>query len=107
MNSSGATIVALLLLALTLPPESEAITWRVKTDGELLQDVVDGAAEGDTVLVDAGIYPGPLNIATRLTVLGASPTGDDTAKPVIDAGGHGRGFSQYITSVVCPGGVTA
>ena len=57
-------LLAVLVLApslgLALLPEADARTWRVEKDGSgdytVIQDAVDAAAEGDTILIGPGEY---------------------------------------------------
>lgn len=59
----GPLVAALVLapsLGLALLPEADARTWRVERDGSgdyiVIQDAVDAAAEGDTILIGPGEY---------------------------------------------------
>lgn len=59
----GPLLAALVLapsLGLALLPEADARTWRVERDGSgdyvVIQDAVDAAAEGDTILIGPGEY---------------------------------------------------
>jgi hypothetical protein len=59
----GPLLAALVLapsLGLALLPQAEARTWRVEKDGSgdytVIQDAVDAAAEGDTILIGPGEY---------------------------------------------------
>jgi nitrous oxidase accessory protein len=60
-GSRAPKVLALLLLALT--SEASAAT---------LQQQINGAAPNESILVPAGIHPGPLTIGKPLTLIGAS-----------------------------------
>ncbi len=67
---------ALLVLALSSPLAAQA-TWTVDDDGPAdfatLQAAVDAAADGDTILVRAGLYPGAVIDGKGLVIQGEGP----------------------------------
>jgi pectin methylesterase-like acyl-CoA thioesterase len=72
----GKLIVRSLLLAgafLTVIPHSlAASTWNVPSDFPTIQAAIDGAAAGDTIIVDAGFYHESLSWFDKdLTLQGA------------------------------------
>ena len=76
-----ASLAALLVFA--APAWADTIS--VPRDYKTIQEAVDAAARGDTVLVAAGVYNETVTIAKALTLCGAGP--DQT---IIDGGGKGH-----------------
>jgi hypothetical protein len=75
------------LTLLALVPLAAAETVTVPGDFETIQAAVDGAADGDTIVVKKGTYAEAVTVANRhdLTLVGKG-------KPVVDATGHFSGF---------------
>jgi nitrous oxidase accessory protein len=90
-----AVLVALTagLVTLGAGRDAAAQTWLVGgTDGRAtIQEAVDRAAEGDTVLVRPGRYAGPLMVRTRVELVGQ-------AGAVVDGGGRGT-----VVTLAAPG----
>ncbi|MTI42736.1 DUF4214 domain-containing protein, partial [Roseibium hamelinense] len=59
----------------------------VVADGESIQDAIDGAPEGATIVVEAGTYSESLTIDKAVTLVGQPDLGGNN--PVIDTGGAG------------------
>ena len=61
-----------------------------------IQSVIDGAHDGDVIVVSPGLYRGNLNIDKSVVLLG-------DGSPVLDAGGRGSAVSLTIGGVVIDG----
>ena len=86
-------MVALPLLALVHPPTAHAATVRVPADEPTIQQGINAAAYGDTVLVAPGTYTGPTN--RNLEFHGVDRVLRSEAGPaqtIIDCQRVGRGF---------------
>ena len=88
--------LALSALVLLTAPRAQAAKLGVPAQYGSIHDAIAAAGDGDTIVIDEGVYPEPMNISfrTNLTVKGKG-------KVVIDAGGAANalyvGFSSGIT----------
>lgn len=64
-----AGLAAILAASLALPAQARQIAV---APGAALQPVIDGAAEGDVIILEAGTHQGPVTIDRRLTLQGES-----------------------------------
>jgi nitrous oxidase accessory protein len=92
----GFALLCLLRLALVNPAAGQAAgetTWVVSPQGPLttIQQALELAAPGDTILVKAGAYAGPLVVDKSVRLVGEG-------RPVIDGGGVGM-----VVSMTAPG----
>ena len=71
-NSGRLAAAGLSALGLLLPAAAQAAIWNYSTaSAESLQQVIDGAASGDTIDIAAGTYDGvAVTINTPLTIIG-------------------------------------
>ena len=74
-------VVPVLLAALLVGQTARAATWRAPVGH--LQQVVDGAAAGDTVVVEPGVHTGNLVLSKALVLRGREGA-------VLDAAGYGH-----------------
>jgi NosR/NirI family nitrous oxide reductase transcriptional regulator len=75
----GATVIFFLLSI----PQLYGETWTVGKGNLSLQEMIAEAIDGDTLHVEPGVYPGPVMISKRITVLGSEGS-------IIDGGGKGH-----------------
>ncbi len=68
--------------------------------GESIQSAIDGADEGDVVVVQSGVYRENLIVDKPLTLVGESADG---GRPVIDAGGSEDGITLKADGVTVRG----
>ena len=85
-----------LLVLLLIPALSYGAIWHVPVDYPTIQDAVDAAGDGDTILIGDGVYSGPGNIgiqwdATIKHLVIMSENGRDHC--TIDCMEEGRGFA--------------
>ena len=85
------------ILALLFAYSASAATLTVNTSGGAMytkiQDAIDDASAGDTILVDSGTYFENVNVTKRLFLRGGDNGG---AKPILDA--YGTGGNVIILS---------
>lgn len=93
-SSSAASGAALVLLGVLAPSAAFAETFRVLADGTgqfgTIQEAIDAASDGDTVLVGPGTWEEALAVGDTTLTLEAS---DGAATTVIDGGGEGEAIS--------------
>ena len=76
----GTTIIALLLLV----GGAGAATITVNDSDDTIQDAIDSASEGDTILVYSGTYEGDVNVDKQLILRGVD---NGSGMPVVNGGG--------------------
>jgi nitrous oxidase accessory protein len=82
------SVLSLVLITMSTPNASAA-TWDVYPGpGTPLQDAIDDASAGDTILVHAGLYQEIIQVGKTLTIIGDSKT-----NTTID----GQGIDTVIT----------
>ncbi|OPX79022.1 MAG: hypothetical protein A4E45_00982 [Methanosaeta sp. PtaB.Bin039] len=86
-----------LVLALSSPMQAGSSVVR---PGESIQSAIDKAQDGDTVLVDSGVYREHVVVDKRVTI-----KGNDTGAgvPVVDGGGRGSAITVSTGGVVLLG----
>lgn len=81
-------VFGILALILSLVGSADAATWTVDDSGGAnymrIQDAIDNASVGDTILVYSGTYYENVNVNKQLVLHGIDNGSD---KPVVDAGG--------------------
>lgn len=101
MNSSGTKIIKMtgtaILLVFLLAGSSESATWTVDDNGKAnysqIQDAIDNASAGDTILVYSGTYYGNMDFNKQLTILGIDNGG---GKPVVNSG---KNYSVFAVNL--------
>lgn len=68
--------------------------------GESLQQAINIAGPGDTIVVHGGLYRGPISVTKRLVLSGLD---DGNGMPVIDAGGRGSAITLLVEGSVLEG----
>ncbi len=103
-NILGAVI--LLFLGIMAGPASAA-TWTVDDSGGAnytkIQDAINNASNGDTILVYSGTYYENVDVNKQLTLRGVDNSGEE---PVINAGGSGSAITLSAGNSILEG-VTA
>ncbi|MFZ3383318.1 MAG: NosD domain-containing protein [Candidatus Methanoperedens sp.] len=65
-----------------------------------IQDAIDNASEGDTILVDSGTYYENVNVTRQITLRGIDRDG---VKPIIDANKNGNGIILSADLIIVEG----
>ncbi|MFZ3167642.1 MAG: NosD domain-containing protein [Candidatus Methanoperedens sp.] len=90
----------ILALILSLIGSAGAATWTVDDSGGAdymrIQDAIDNASAGDTILVYSGTYYENVNVSKKLTLLGIG-------KPVVDARGIGSAVTLSMDGTTLDG----
>jgi len=60
----------MILLIVFFSSPVYATTWHVPADFDSLSTAMDVAQDGDTILIEAGTYPGPFSLVKDLTLVG-------------------------------------
>lgn len=86
--------LAALFLAAFVPQDRPGATLRVPGDHPTVQAALDAARDGDTVLVEPGVYPVSLKVARKSVTLASrfatSRDPKDAEATVLDGGGSGK-----------------
>lgn len=69
-------------------------------DYSRIQDAIDNASAGDTILVHSGIYYENINVNKKLTILGLDTVGYN---PVVDSGSSGNAITLNIDEIILEG----
>ncbi len=92
--------VGITMLALLLVGGAGAMTITVNTSGSgdysRIQDAIDNASSGDTILVYSGTYYENVNVSKQLTLRGIG-------NPVVDAGGSGSAITLAADGITLEG----
>ena len=84
------TLAAAVALVVSVGVSAAAITWTVDDDGGAdftkIQDAVDAASDGDTIIVYNGTYYENVNINKQLTLEGVD-------MPIVNAGWSGSAIA--------------
>jgi parallel beta-helix repeat protein len=86
-----------VLLLLLFTGSTEAATWTVDDSGKAnyaqIQDAIDNASAGDTILVNSGTYYENVDVNKQLTLLGIDNGG---GKPVVNGG---KNYSVFAVTL--------
>jgi len=92
----GSLALGLLLLLSVCVPMAAAAEHTVAPSGaefQSIQDAIDWASEGDTILVESGTYPENIVLRQKVALLGVDSGG---GLPVVDAGQRGTGIDIRV-----------
>ena len=98
---------SLLLLAAAMPAAAVAATLAVPP-GERVQDAIDRTADGDTIALVAGVYPGDLDFrgkAVHVRGVGAATVLRGTGRGPVVRFARGEGRGAVLDSVTVTGGL--
>lgn len=94
----------ILALILSLVGSAGAATWTVDDSGGAnftrIQDAIDNASAGDTILVYSGTYYENVNVNKQLFLKSIDNGGD---KPIVDAGGSGSAITLSAGNTMLEG----
>ena len=85
-----------IMVAAALPVESRAETIRVSPESQSLSEVLESAKNGDTIILSAGVYSGPLVIDKSIILQGESGA-------TIDGQGQGHAIKVLAPDTVVRG----
>jgi parallel beta-helix repeat protein len=91
-----------LMILILLTTSADAATWNVAPSSEpgidytRIQDAINAAATGDTILARSGTYLENVNVNKQLTLQGVGA-------PVVDAGGLGRAITLNTDGCILDG----
>ena len=92
--------VRMIVLGLLLSGSANAMTVTVNASGggdsTRIQEAIDNASAGDTILVSNGIYYENVNVTKQLTLRGIG-------NPVVDAGGSGSAITLSANGIALGG----
>ncbi len=96
-KAAHALAVLAVMTSLSIPHAASAQTWTVGTEAyPTIASVMEKAADGDTILVKKGVYPGPLEITKSVRMEGQD-------HPILDGGGKGTVVTIKAPDVVLRG----
>lgn len=94
----------ILVLILSLAWSAGAATWTVDDSGGAdfinIQDAIDNASAGDTILVYSGTYYENVNVSRQLVLKGIDNGG---GKPVVEAEGNDKAITLSANGVILEG----
>jgi parallel beta-helix repeat protein len=99
-KKSGLLVIWTTILVLSFVGTASAMTWNVDDDGEgdfsEIQDAINNASDGDTILVHSGIYYENVVVDKSVTLRGIG-------HPVVDAGGRESAITLSADGIAVKG----
>ncbi|HID19861.1 MAG TPA: hypothetical protein EYP28_02825, partial [Methanophagales archaeon] len=99
-KGDGVLIVSVTILVLYFVGTTSATTWSVDGSGGAdftrIQDAMNTASVGDTILVHSGIYYENVVVDKSVTLMG-------NGQPIVDAGGTGNAITLTASGIILEG----